>query len=81
MPAKPDLNKMKIGHSPLDDTIYLFRHGVDETEALDKRDAEADVMSAVITKMMHEAPNGSALRITLGDSQYDLSVSPVLNKE
>lgn len=81
MPPKADLNKIKIGHSPLTDTIYLFRHGVDESEALDKREADADVISAVITKMMHNSPDGSTLRITLGDSLYDLTVKPVVNEE
>ena len=77
MASTLDLNKVKIGHSPLTDTIYMYRHGKNESEALDKREAEADVISAVITKLMHDAPKGSTLKVTLGDTKYELSVKPV----
>ena len=77
MAATTDLNKIKIGHSPLTDTIYLYRHGADASSILDKREAEADVISAVITKLTHEAPMGSSLRVTLGDMDYELSVKPI----
>lgn len=41
---KMELNKVKLGHSPLTDTIFLYRHGKDPALALDKREAEADVL-------------------------------------
>jgi hypothetical protein len=72
-----DLNKVKIGHSPLTDTLYIFRHGTRDNTPLAKREAEADVISAVITKLMHNAPKGSSLKVTLGDTEYELSVKPV----
>ena len=71
-----DLNKVKLGHSPLTDTIFLYRHGKDPRAALDKRDAEADVMAVLVEHMMHNAPRGSEKVITLGDKQYTIRVTP-----
>lgn len=71
-----DLNKIKLGHSPLTDTIFLYRHGKDSALALDKREAEADVMAVLIDHMMHNAPKGSQKVITLGDKQYTIRVTP-----
>jgi hypothetical protein len=71
-----DLRKIRLGHSPLTDTIFLYRHGKDAALALDKREAEADVMTVLIDHMMHNAPNGSQKVITLGDQQYTIRVTP-----
>ena len=77
MAGKPDLTKIKLGHSALTDTIFLYRHGVKEEIALDKREAEADVVSVIISKLMHQAPKGSTMVVTLGEDKYELSVKPV----
>ena len=71
-----DLRKIRLGHSPLTDTIFLYRHGKDPGFALDKREAEADVMAVLIDHMMHNAPRGSEKVITLGDKQYTIRVTP-----
>ena len=71
-----DLDKVKLGHSPLTDTIFLYRHGKDPALALDKREAEADVMAVLVAYMMHGAPNGSVKVIALGDKQYTIRVTP-----
>jgi len=71
-----NLNNIKLGHSPLTDTIFLYRHGKDEGLALDRRNAEADVMSVLVTHMMHDAPNGSVKVISLGDKTYTIKVAP-----
>lgn len=71
-----ELNKIKLGHSPLTDTIFLYRHGKDPALALDKRNAEADVMAVLVAHMMHDAPKGSEKVITLGDKQYTVRVTP-----
>ena len=71
-----ELTKIKLGHSPLTDTIFLYRHGKDPDLALDKREAEADVMAVLVAHMMHDAPKGSEKVITLGDKQYTLRVTP-----
>lgn len=70
------LDKIKLGHSPLTDTIFLYRHGKDPALALDKREAEADVMSVLVAHMMHGAPKGAEKVITLGDKQYTIRVTP-----
>lgn len=71
-----DLRKIRLGHSPLTDTIFLYRHGKDAALALDKREAEADVMSVLVAHMMHDAPKGSEKVITLGDKKYTIRVTP-----
>jgi hypothetical protein len=70
------LDKIKLGYSPLTDTIFLYRHGKDEALALDKREAEPDVMAVLIMHMMHDAPKGSVKVITLGGQQYTIRVTP-----
>lgn len=72
-----DLDKIKLFHSPLTDTIYLGRVGKKAGVALDKRDAEADVMNVLVQHMMHEALWGSVKTISLGDKKYEVSVKPV----
>lgn len=71
------LDKIKLGHSPLTDSIYLYRHGKDPALALEKRAAEADVMAVLVDHMMHGAPKGSFKTITLGERQYEIRVTPV----
>lgn len=70
------LDKIKLGHSPVTDTIFLYRHGKDQNTALDKREAEADVVWVLIAHMMHNAPKGSAKVVTIGDKQYTIRVTP-----
>jgi hypothetical protein len=74
-----NLEHVKLGHSPLTDTIFLYRHGKNPALALDKREAEADVMAVLVAHMMHDAPKGSEKVMTLGDNQYTIRVTP--NKE
>ena len=76
-----DLRKIKLGYSPLSDTIYLYRHGKDPALALDKRTAEADVMSVLVAHMMHDAPKGSEKVITLGNKRYTVKVTPNTREE
>lgn len=71
------LSKIKLGHSPLTDTIFLYRHGRDPTLALEKREAEADVMAVLVAHMMYEAPKGSEKVITLGNRRYTIRVTPL----
>ncbi len=71
-----DLSKILLGHSPLTDTIFLYRCGKDARFALDKRDAEADVFFVLVEHMMHNAPSGSEKVITLGDRKYTIRVTP-----
>lgn len=72
-----NLDKIKIGYSPLDDSLYLYRHGKDPQIALDKRPAERDVFSALIEHMMYQSPKGAERTVTLGDRQYLIRVTPI----
>lgn len=40
MTVRTNLSNIKLGHSPLTDTLFLYRHGKDPALALDKRQAE-----------------------------------------
>lgn len=75
--ATVDLNKIKLGFSPLSDEIYLYRHGEDETVALDKRLAERDVLAVITEYMMHDAPKGSTKQFCFGDQWYELKLTPI----
>jgi len=72
-----NLNKIKLGYSPLSDNIYLYRHGKDQNLALDKREAEADVMAVIVEHMMQDAPQGSEKTVQFGDKKYKIKVTPV----
>jgi hypothetical protein len=79
MAGKQDLTKIKLGYSGLTDKMFLYRHGVNVSQVLDKRDAEADVFSVLITKLMNGTPKGSTMKVTLGDQNYEVTVKPVGN--
>ena len=70
------MENIKLAHSPLTDTIYIYRHGKDPALALDKREAEADVMAVVVDHMMHNAPKGSRKVISLNGKAYAVQVTP-----
>lgn len=72
-----NLNYLKLGHSPLTDSIFLYRHGKNSTVALDKRYAEHDVMAVLVEHMMHQAPRGSEKVIRLGDQKYLIRLTPL----
>jgi len=71
-----DLNRVRLGHSGLTDKIYLYRHGKDPHLALDRREAEADVMTVLIDHMMHNAPKGSEKVISINGAKYKVCVTP-----
>lgn len=75
------LDNVKLGHSPLTDTIFMYRHGKNPALALDKREAEADVMSVLVSHMMHDAPKGSQKVVTLGQNRYTVRVTPNVKGE
>lgn len=72
-----DLSKICVTHSPLTDKIYLARFGKKPNEVLDKREAEADVVTAFVQHMMHDAPRGSRKIVRVHGQQYELKCSPI----
>ena len=72
-----DLSKIKLGYSPLSDSIYLYRHGKNPNMALDKRPAEADVMAVLVEHMMYGAPKGAEKTVEFGDKKYVVRVTPL----
>jgi len=74
------LTNIALGYSPLSDSIYLYRHGKDKRLALQKREAESDVMGVIVSKLMHDAPNGSVMTFGWDNKQYELTLRPIVNK-
>ena len=71
------LENIRLGYTPLTDSIYLYRHGKDKNTALEKREAERDVMAVLVEHMMEDAPNGSEKEIQFGDKRYLVRVTPI----
>ena len=71
------LDNIKLGHSPLTDSIFLYRHGKNVGLALEKREAEADVFCVLIEHMMFKAKNGAAKTVSVGDKKYQIIVRPL----
>lgn len=76
MPSAPKLENIRIVHSPLSDSIFIIRVGVDKGLALDKREAEADLMTALVDHMMYNAPKGSEKDVTINGKSYTVRVTP-----
>jgi hypothetical protein len=76
------LSNIKLGYSGLYQTgkIMLYRHGKDPAVALEKREAEKDVMAVLVQYLTEDAPKGSTLNFTLGNHQYELTLK-VLGEE
>lgn len=70
------LNKHWIGTSMLDGTMYLYRAGKNGA-ALERREAEPDVVMALVQHMMFDAPKGSSKVVSFGGGSYEITVVPV----
>lgn len=75
-----DLSKIKIGFSPLSGELFIYRHGKDQHLALDKREAQKDVIAGVIEFMMHDAPKGASQVFHFGPKSYEITVKPCERK-
>lgn len=71
-----ELKNIKLGYTPLTDRIYLYRHGKNEKVALEKREAEKDVMAVLVEHMMYDAPKGSEKIVEFGDKNFNVRVTP-----
>lgn len=75
------LDNIKLGFSVIGEKIYLYRHGRQTPGvALEKREAEEDVMKVLVKKLMYEAPNGSKMSFTIGDNSFELTLKPLAKK-
>jgi len=72
-----NLNNIKLAISPLTKKIMLYRHGKNAHIALDKREAERDVMAVLVEYMMDGMPNGAVKRVRFGTQWYEITVNPV----
>ena len=71
-----NIHNVKIGHSALSNSLYLYRHGKNEAVALEKRECESDVFIALVQYMMHEAPNGAVKTVFIDGAEYEIKVVP-----
>lgn len=71
------LDKVKVVHSPLTDKLYIARFGKDPRAALETREAEAEIMAALVEHMMFETPNGSKKEFSFGDQRYRVTLVPI----
>jgi len=72
-----NLNNIKLAMSPLTKQIMMYRHGKDANTALDKREAERDVMAVLVEYMMDGAPKGAIKRVRFGSQWYEITVKPI----
>lgn len=57
-------NKIKIGNSPLTNTIQLYRMGKDPQAALESRDITKDAVAAVVENLLKRPNNEAVLTAT-----------------
>lgn len=65
-----DMNNIKLGYSPLSDSIYIYRHGKDSKLALDKREATSDVHAVIVEYMMHGTEKGAAQKVSFKPGEW-----------
>lgn len=71
------LDKIRLGYSPLSQTIHLYRHGKDPNVALEKREAEFDVLQVITDMMLDGVPKeGKGARKTyrFDDEYFEIQV-------
>lgn len=79
--SKLDLNKVKLGVSPLDpDKIYMFRHGKEPNIALDKRDVTQDIYAALVGRLKGAKEHITELKEIGIGRRFVISVKEVTNE-
>ena len=58
----------------MDGTVWLYRAGKNG-EALEKREAESDVVRAFVHHMTYDAPKGSSKIVEMSGKKYKLLVT------
>lgn len=76
-----NLNNIKLAVSPLDKKIMMYRHGKDVNRALDKREAERDVMAVLIEYMLDDMPKGAKKQVKFGTQWYEITVKPIESED
>ena len=73
--SKIDLNKIRIAVSPVTGTLYLMRHGKDETLALDKREIElGELFGAVVDLLRFDGGNAKSWEISSNKSKFKITI-------
>lgn len=70
-----DLRRIKVAASPITGGINLYAHGDNPVRAIDQRDAEEEVLRAVVMNLLHNQPADNAVRtIVFGDLKFEITV-------
>lgn len=72
-----DMNKITVGASPLTGRLYIYRMGTKKHIALDKREAEPEIITAFVDHMMHDSRDGAIKEVQIGDTWYEVSARPL----
>lgn len=75
------LGMYKVGVSALTGEIYIYKASEVDGRVLVKREAQAEVVSAFVGYMMHDAPTGAAQTVQVGENYYRLSCVPITKEE
>ena len=81
MAGKQSLKNIKVGHSPLTNSIYIYSHGDDQNVAEEKRLAESEVVAAVIDMVLYRSPENGTTHVRFGESKFELQVRPMTDEE
>lgn len=76
-----DLENFSIGYSVLSKRIYLYRYGEAHRAVLDKRDASQEIMWAIVSMMMEDAPKGASQSVRFDENCYRVAVEPITRAE
>lgn len=73
-----DLKRVKVATSPITGAINLCAHDDNPARAIEKRDAEEEVVRALVMNILHEQPGGNAVKtVVFGDLKFELTVKPL----
>ena len=68
------LEKTRVVHSPLSNTLRIARFGKDPTLALEARDAEVEILVNVARWMCDDTPRGASKDFSYGGEHYRMTV-------
>lgn len=74
-----DLTKIRVACTALGGRLVIARFGKDPCLSLDQREAEREIMIALVEYMTNDAPKGSIKNFSLGDQKYELTLKVINN--
>ena len=75
------MRNIKLGYSPLGDTIYIYRHGRNSQVALEKLNIMGDFLFVLQDWMLHDMPEGAKTVFMSDGKHYELVLKPITEDE